>query len=431
MMRKSLFLITAVTLAATPALPQLRALRQNDVAEAAKQHVQLVAEFGGAITGQRATYVDNVGRRVAAQSGTLNAGPLYHFTTLNSAVENAFSVPGGYVYITRQLMGLMGDEAELAFVLGHETGHVAADHSRTRQKRSQRNSIIGALGAIVGGVIGNNVFGNLVSQGVQQYGQMATLSFSRQQEYEADQLSIRYISQAGYDPSAGATMLDALSRSAALEARVQGKTGRSTPEWASTHPLSQNRSAIARQLAQRTGRAGQGMRNRDAFLSQLNGVMVDDDPAQGIIEGTSFIHPDLRLQFNVPVGFQMQNGTDAVTIAGIVGQGTVRWRSVQWRHAAICRRRAATTDRRAGAGPDEPAPADHCERHSGGLHHRPRADRFGRRRRQHFRLPVERQHRLSLRHADAGAGRGWVRSSRWSGRCGGSRRPRRRRYSRA
>ncbi|WP_309611098.1 M48 family metalloprotease [Sphingomonas sp.] len=319
-MRKSIMLLTAAAVLATPALAQLRTLRQSDVAEAAKQHEQVVAEFGGAMTGPRAAYVDNVGRRVSAYSGTANAGQVYHFTTLNSAVENAFSVAGGYVYITRQLMGLMGDEAELAFVLGHETGHVAADHSRTRQKSAQRSQIIGVLGAILGGVVGNNAVGNLIGQGIQQYGQLATLKFSRAQEYQADQLGIGYIAQAGYDPLAGATMLDALTRSSALEARVQGKTGRSTPEWASTHPLSENRSVQAKQLAQATGRVGRGLRNRDAFLAQLDGVLVDDDPAQGVIEGTSFTHPDLRLRFDVPVGFQMQNGTDAVTIAGSSGK---------------------------------------------------------------------------------------------------------------
>ncbi|MEO7787513.1 MAG: M48 family metalloprotease, partial [Sphingomicrobium sp.] len=218
-MRKPLFLLTAAALIATPALAQLQTLLQADVAEATKQHSQIVAEFGGAETGPRAAYVSAIGRRVSAQSGTMNAGQAYRFTTLNSPTENAFSVPGGYVYITRQLMGLMSDEAELAFVLGHETGHVAADHSRTRQKASTRGSILGVLGAIVGGVIGNNPFGSLISQGLQRYGQLATLSFSRQQEYEADQLGIRYIAQAGYDPTAGATMLDALTRSAALEAR--------------------------------------------------------------------------------------------------------------------------------------------------------------------------------------------------------------------
>ncbi|MEO7786901.1 MAG: M48 family metalloprotease, partial [Sphingomicrobium sp.] len=139
---------------------------------------------------------------------------------------------------------------------------------------------------------------------------------SRQQEYEADQLGIRYIAQAGYDPTAGATMLDALTRSAALEARVQGKTGRSTPEWASTHPLSENRSAQALQLARQFARSTPGVRNRDAFLAQLNGVRVDDDPAQGVVEGTRFTHPDLRLQFAIPTGFQMSNSADAVTIEG-------------------------------------------------------------------------------------------------------------------
>lgn len=76
----------------------------------------------------------------------------------------------------------------------------------------------------------------------------------------------------------------------------------------------------AGQLARQTGRAGQGQRNRDAFLAQVDGVLVDDDPDQGIIDGRSFIHPDLRLQFMVPTGYLMQNGTRAVTIQGSAGQ---------------------------------------------------------------------------------------------------------------
>ena len=69
----------------------------------------------------------------AAYSGIANSGQALHFTTLNSAVENAFAVPGGYVYITRQLMTLMDDESQLAFALGHETGHIAANHAQARQ----------------------------------------------------------------------------------------------------------------------------------------------------------------------------------------------------------------------------------------------------------------------------------------------------------
>lgn len=323
-MRTPLALLTAVAVIVTPALAQsqqrLSYLNPRDVQEAARQHPEIVEEFGGAETGPRAAYVENVGRRVAAYSGTANAGQVYHFTALNSAVENAFAVPGGYVYITRQLMGIINDEAELAFVVGHETGHIAANHHQQRKSAQRSSAIWGILGAILGAAVGNNAFGGLVSQSAQQFSKMRLLSFSRNQEYQADVLGIRYMTAAGYDPAGGASMLAQLTRSAALEARLQGDRNRSTPEWASTHPLSENRMAQASQLVRQTGRAGQGLRNRDAYLAQLEGAMVDDDPAQGVIDGRSFAHPDLGMQFVVPTGYLMQNGSRAVTIQGSAGQ---------------------------------------------------------------------------------------------------------------
>ena len=323
-MRTPLALLTAVAVIVTPALAQsqqrLSYLNPRDVQEAARQHPEIVEEFGGAETGPRAAYVENVGRRVAAYSGTANAGQVYHFTALNSAVENAFAVPGGYVYITRQLMGIINDEAELAFVVGHETGHIAANHHQQRKSAQRSSAIWGILGAILGAAVGNNAFGGLVSQSAQQFSKMRLLSFSRNQEYQADVLGIRYMTAAGYDPAGGASMLAQLTRSAALEARLQGDRNRSTPEWASTHPLSENRMAQASQLVRQTGRAGQGLRNRDAYLAQLEGAMVDDDPAQGVIDGRSFAHPDLGMQFVVPTGYLMQNGSRAVTIQGSGGQ---------------------------------------------------------------------------------------------------------------
>lgn len=322
-MRTVISLLAASAVALAPAAAQsqqARYLNPRDVQEAARQHPELVEEFGGAETGGRAAYVESVGRRIAAFSGTANAGQVYHFTTLNSAVENAFAVPGGYVYITRQLMGIMNDEAELAFVVGHETGHIAGNHHQQRRQAQTRSSILGVLGAILGAAVGGDIFGSMISQSAQQFSKLRLLSFSRDQEYQADVLGIRYLAAAGYDPTASATMLAQLSRSAAIEARVQGNRNRSTPEWASTHPLNQNRMTQASRLARQTGRAGQGLRNRDAFLAQIDGMTVDDDPAQGVIDGRNFTHPDLRLQFAVPTGFLMQNGTRAVTIQGSSGQ---------------------------------------------------------------------------------------------------------------
>ena len=320
-MRKMFLLLGAAAMTATAvgssAQAPGRAIAPRYVQESQHDHPLLIAEFGGAETGPRAAYVDSVGRRVAGYSG-VNPGS-YRFTVLNSAVENAFATPGGYVYITRQLMALMDNESELAFALGHEVGHVAANHAQAREAYQRRGSILGVLGAILGSVVGGG-FGNAVAQMAQTRSQLATLSFSREQEYQADTLGLRYITNAGYDPAGGAGVLAALTRQTALEARVQGQDNRQTPEWASTHPLSENRVQRAVAEARATGRMGTGMRNRDSFLSQLQGIYVDDDPAQGIIDGRTFTHPDLKIFFAVPQGYLMSNGTDAVTISGSAGK---------------------------------------------------------------------------------------------------------------
>ena len=294
-------------------------ISQQEAQVAAQNNEQIVAEFGGALGGSVGPYVEQVGDRVAAFSQTPNAAQAYTFTTLNSPVENAFAIPGGRVYITRELMTLMEDEAELAFVLGHEVGHIAADHSQARQAKAQNNSLLGVLGAVVGSVVGGGV-GNILAQGTQQYAQLNTLSYSRDQEYESDTLGIRYMASAGYDPLAAGGMLTSLGEASALESRIQGNQSRSTPEWARTHPLSENRTARAVELARQTPQAGNGLRNRDQFLARVDGVIVDDDPAQGIVDGQTFTHPDLRLKFSIPQGFRMQNGTRAVSISGSSGQ---------------------------------------------------------------------------------------------------------------
>ncbi|MFL6721039.1 MAG: M48 family metalloprotease [Sphingomonas sp.] len=318
-MRKRFLLLTAAALAFAPAAAQrAHYLDPRDVAEAQRDQAQLVQELGGQETGARAAYVASVGHRVGAYSGIANPGQALHFTTLNSAVENAFSLPGGYVYITRQLMGLMDDESQLAFALGHEVGHVAANHAHVREQYAQR-SPLGVFGQIIGAIFGSGIEDVLTARS-----RLDMLSFSRDQEYQADTLGLKYMIAAGYDPAGAVGVLAALSRQSALEARVQGRTNRQTPEWASTHPLSENRMQRALAEGRATGRLGTGARNRDQFLSALEGLYVDDDPAQGVIEGPTFTHPDLRIQFRVPQGYLMSNGTTAVTVSGSAGKAQFR-----------------------------------------------------------------------------------------------------------
>ena len=285
--------------------------------QGAKYHPQFVAEFGGELTGPQATYIEQIGDNIAVQSGLAANRDAFEVTTLNSSVNNAFAVPGGYIYITRQLVALMNNEAELAAVLGHEVGHVAARHSARREQTAQRNQLLGVLGAVLSGaVLGDSQLGSQVSQGILQGSQLLTLSYSRTQEVQADELGINYLRSAGYDPRAMATLLRSLAMQDALDAQLQGRDNATVPEWASTHPDPASRVQNALAKAGNTP----GITNRETFLTRIDGLVYGDDPAQGVIEGRQFIHPQMRLAFTAPQGFYMVNGTRAVSINGDAGQ---------------------------------------------------------------------------------------------------------------
>ena len=292
-------------------------ITQTEAQQGAEANPQILAEFGGRMSGSQAQYVEQVGKNIAVQSGLGNARDSFQVSLLNSSVNNAFAIPGGYVYTTRQLVALMNNEAELAAVLGHEVGHVAARHSQRRQQAAQRNSLLGAAGAILSGVLlGNSGIGQQLGQAALQGSQLLTLSFSRSQETEADNLGIQYLQRAGYDPHAMGTVLASLAAQNSLDARLMGRDDARLPEWASTHPDPASR--VQEALGKAQGMTG--TTNRDTFLTRIDGLLYGDDPAQGVIEGRQFIHPELRLAFTAPQGFYMVNGTQAVTVQGQGGQ---------------------------------------------------------------------------------------------------------------
>lgn len=296
----------AIPSASTPITPA-------EAQQGAQAHPQLLAEFGGAMSGSQATYVEQVGKNIAVQSGLGNARESFTVSLLNSPVNNAFAIPGGYIYTTRQLVTLMNNEAELAAVLGHEVGHVAARHSQRRQKAATKNTLLGLGGAILSGLLlGDSGLGETLSRTFLQGSQLLTLKFSRKQELQADDLGIQYLGKAGYDRRAMGTVLASLAAQNSLDARLMGQNA-SVPEWASTHPdpASRVQSALAK-----AGTTAGGNLNRETFLSRIDGLRYGDDPAQGLIEGAKFIHPELLLSFTAPQGFYMINGTSAVSIQG-------------------------------------------------------------------------------------------------------------------
>ena len=291
--------------------------------EGAKYHPEILKEFGGPMQSPQTAYVVRVGKNIAVQSGLGNGESDFNVTLLNSSVNNAFAIPGGYVYITRQLVALCNSEAEMAGVLGHEVGHTAARHSKKRQKQSTIANILGVGGSILGAVLGDN--GGLlgaVGGGLKQYSgtlaQIFSLSYSRSQEEQADDLGIRYLSKAGYDPSALSSMLNSLAMQTSVDARASGMGDNRVPEWASTHPDPAKR--VVRALNGAKAYPASTNRKADTHMAAINGMLYGDDPAQGVIEGQDFLHPDLKMKFTAPTGFGMQNGTDAISINGNSGK---------------------------------------------------------------------------------------------------------------
>jgi predicted Zn-dependent protease len=276
----------------------------------AQAHPQLVAQFGGAMSGRQADYVRSVGQNIAVASGQGARAQDYTVTLLNSNANNAFAIPGGYVYITRQLLALMNDEAELAFVMGHEVAHVAARHG---QKRQNRAAVSSGLAALLGAVTKSNIVG----QGAGILAQVTTLGYSREQERQADSLGVRYLTAKGYDPMASGDILAALGAQTRLESELQGKGGAEPAKWLSTHPATDER--VARILAEaRTlvAQAGPRTTNRDRFLDAIDGMPYDDDAGQGSIEGRRFRHPQIGVTFEAPQGFTLQNTQQAVIGSG-------------------------------------------------------------------------------------------------------------------
>ncbi len=305
-MRKISLALLPLALLATATAAQGPGFSASERRIGTEAHPQLVQQFGGAMQGRSADYVRNVGQRIAGQSGMSARPQDYTVTLLNSNINNAFALPGGYVYISRQLLALLNNEAELAFVMGHEVGHVAAQHS---QKRQQRSTLSGIGAAILGAVTGSNIVGQLANTGAQLY----TLGYSRDQERQADSLGLRYLAQAGYDPVSSASSLNSLGAQTSLEARLTGRGEAAPASWLSTHPANAERVARIRREAQSfAARAGARATNRDAFLDAIDGLPYDDDASQGVIESNRFLHPQLGLGFEAPAGFVMENTPTAV-----------------------------------------------------------------------------------------------------------------------
>lgn len=285
---------------------QTAAVEEDEKHYGAEQHEQLLQQFGGAYSGPESQYLKQVGENLARTAGLEGDCT---FSLVNTDVTNAFAVPGCYIYVTRGLMGLMNSEDELASVLGHELGHIIADHSEQQQQRS----MLRQLGVVAIALVTDSPALTRIAGGAAQ---LFTLRYSRTHEYEADDFAVKMLAEANYDPFAAADMLDALGRYEAFH-RASEPEGHAVPEWGRTHPLTDRRIDRVRQAAQAAGRQpGERPEREVPFLDQVDGLLYGDDPDQGYILGRSFAHPGMRIAFDFPEGLRLVNSPLAIQIEG-------------------------------------------------------------------------------------------------------------------
>ena len=268
----------------------------------AAQHPKILATYGGEYSNPK------LERMVAGIVGKLvtvsdNPGEVYQITILNSPNVNAFALPGGYLYITRGLLALANDTAELAAVIAHEMGHVTANHGILRQ---QKEAEVELASRVVSDVLADKDAGRraLVR------GKLRLAQFSRNQELQADAIGIQTIGEAGFDPYAAADFQKTMA--AYMEFRNKSGDTDTSLDFLATHPSTPQRIELAVGHARKFGGRGQGERDRDAYLAGIDGMLFGDSPEEGYVRGQSYSHAALGITFTFPQGFEIDNRAEAV-----------------------------------------------------------------------------------------------------------------------
>ncbi|HEX2892008.1 M48 family metalloprotease [Vineibacter terrae] len=291
---------------ATTAAPA--ASREGQPVLADAQRAAALRRYGGPYTeGSVAGYVERVGQQLVAANG-LGTGT-WRFTVLSSPQVNAFATEQGDVFVTRGLLAVLQDEAELAAVMGHEMGHVLARHAA--QRRAQEARIYQTAIEVA-----RSTRDPQLALAFAEMELVQARAYSRDQEFEADRLAIQLLTKAGFDSTAAARSLQRLLDYNLLQARVLGLPPDVFDRQSrfATHPRTVDRVEAARIAA--GGGNVSGRRDSEAYLDALNGMLYGDPPQEGFARGRHFLHPQLGFAFEAPVGYTLLNSPQSVQARG-------------------------------------------------------------------------------------------------------------------
>jgi predicted Zn-dependent protease len=247
------------------------------------------------------SYVSGLGLRLAATSERPHLP--WSFQVVDDPTPNAMAAPGGFIFITRGLLSMVRNEAELVSVLGHEIGHVTARHSVTLMSRAQLAQIGLGVGSILSPTVARlgDVLGGGMSLLFRHYG--------RDAERQADDLGFRYMLEHNYDAREMVNVFAALQRSGELAGHSP------VPSWLASHPNPEERivriQAALAELGQQEALA-RTIVNTEPYLARIEGLIYGENPRHGFFRNQLFLHPDMRFRVEFPQGWRTQNMTQAV-----------------------------------------------------------------------------------------------------------------------
>jgi len=202
----SIFLLS-VCLVGGVFIPAYGQSMQQEIKAGVEVDKQVQSQYKIANNRALQAYVERIGKKLARQ--THSDYPFTYTVLDDPRTANAFSGPGGFVYITTGLINILENEAQLAAVLGHETGHVIRRHViKHMQQRNMTSLVVTTLGELTGK--------NFETPWTQAGEYLLFQKFSRQDEFEADQVGVHLMTEAGYDPRG---MVQLLRKFSALDSQ--------------------------------------------------------------------------------------------------------------------------------------------------------------------------------------------------------------------
>ncbi len=278
---------------------ELRLGQENDAA--------VRKQYGVYANARLRAYVQLVGERLAAHSHRPQLQ--YRFTVLDSPEVNAFALPGGYIYVTRGLLAHLDSEAELAAVLGHEIGHVAARHA----VRQHSAAVVAHAGFTLGSILVPELGSRAGQSLLNTLGGALLSGYGRDHELEADRLGAEYLARSDYSPQAMIDVIALLKNQEVFEKALAAREGRAPRVYHgvfASHPSADERLQQVVGEAEKHRGAGNVRAQRSTYLKLLDGLAWNDSEAQGIRHGSDFYHRGLDFAVRFPAGWHVDNNPE-------------------------------------------------------------------------------------------------------------------------